>query len=94
MHKNTLIIVGSGIKFMSHLTTEAKACIEKADKVLYLINEPVMQEWIQKANSSTESLDALYTNCTLRHDNYLLISEYIIENLKYFVSLYTDIQLS
>lgn len=87
MKKNTLIIVGSGIKFMSHLTIEAKACIEQADKVLYLVNEPAMQEWIQQTNPTAESLDPLYTKNLLRNDNYLLIARYIIENLKNFQTL-------
>jgi tetrapyrrole methylase family protein/MazG family protein len=87
MNKNTLIIVGSGIKFMSHLTVEAKACIEKADKVLYLINEPVTQEWIKNANPSAESLDPLYLKNLYRNDNYLLISKYIIENLEKYQTL-------
>ena len=82
MNKNTLIIVGSGIKYMSHLTIEAKACIEKADKVLYLANEPAMQEWIKKANPSSETLSNLYTTDKLRIDSYMLISEYILEVLK------------
>ncbi len=82
MNKNTLMIVGSGIKFMSHLTIEAKACIEKADKVLYLVNEPAMQSWIQDVNKSSESLDFLYNKNDYREDNYRIISDYIIENLK------------
>jgi tetrapyrrole methylase family protein/MazG family protein len=82
MNKNTLIVVGSGIKFMSHLTIEAKACIEKSNKVLYLVNEPAMQNWIEQANRSAESLDFLYAKHKDRHENYLLIAEYIFENLK------------
>lgn len=34
----SLILVGSGIKFISHLTTEAKAYIQHSSKVLYLVN--------------------------------------------------------
>lgn len=82
MKKNTLIIVGSGIKFMSHITFEAKNCIEKADKVLYLVNEPAMQKWIQSLNLNSESLDPLYIKYQARNDNYLLISEYIINQLE------------
>lgn len=82
MQNNTLIVVGSGIKFMSHLTTEVKVCIEKSDKVLYLINEPVMQEWIKKNSKSSESLDDLYMKSSKRNDNYISIAEYIIQNLK------------
>ncbi|MDR3490819.1 MAG: SAM-dependent methyltransferase [Gammaproteobacteria bacterium] len=87
MNKNTLIVVGSGIKFMSHLTIESKACIEKSDKVLYLVNEPAMQSWIEQANKSAESLDFLYTKHKARHDNYLLIAEYIFDNLKKYETL-------
>lgn len=87
MDKNTLIIVGSGIKFMSHLTTEVKACIEKSDKVLYLVNEPAMQEWIQKSNKCTESLDFLYTKYEHREDNYRLISDYILESVQQYKTL-------
>lgn len=79
---NTLIIVGCGIKFMSHLTIEAKSCIEKSDKVLYLVNEPIIQEWIKKNSVSSESLDECYAKFPLRNDNYISIAEFILEKLK------------
>lgn len=82
MNRNTLVVVGSGIKCMSHITFEAKSCIEKADKVLYLVNEPAMQEWIQSLNENAESLDSLYTKYPSRNDNYLLISEYVVNQLE------------
>lgn len=82
MSKNTLAIVGTGIKFMSHLTVEAKTYIKNADKVLYLVNEPAMKDWIKSFNPSSESLDFLYTKHCSRNDNYKLISEYVLENLQ------------
>lgn len=87
MKKNSLIIVGSGIKFMSHLTVEVKSCIEKSEKVLYLVNEPLMQEWLEKVNTSAESLEPLYKKYNSRNDNYILIANYIIENLEKFTTL-------
>jgi uncharacterized protein YabN with tetrapyrrole methylase and pyrophosphatase domain len=87
MTTNTLIFVGSGIKFMSHLTTESKACIEKSEKVLHLVNEPAMQEWIKQVNPSSESLDFLYERNKERNDSYLSISNYILENLKKYKTL-------
>jgi uncharacterized protein YabN with tetrapyrrole methylase and pyrophosphatase domain len=80
--RSSLVIVGCGIKFISHLTTEAKAYIEQSDKVLYLINEPAMKEWIQNANPNTESLDGLYTKHPLRKDCYREITNFILENLR------------
>jgi tetrapyrrole methylase family protein/MazG family protein len=78
----SLVIVGSGIKFMSHLTTEAKAYIEQSDKVLYLVNEPAMQDWIKQANSNAESLDEIYTRFPLRLHCYRAITDYILEVLR------------
>jgi uncharacterized protein YabN with tetrapyrrole methylase and pyrophosphatase domain len=81
MSAHQLTIVGSGIKFMSHLTHEARAHIEKAEKVLYLVNEPLMQEWINNNCKNAESLDDLYIRNPLRNDNYKLIATYILEKL-------------
>ena len=54
MKSGSLVLVGSGIKFVSHITNEAKASIEQADKVLYLVNEPAIGEWIRRTNSNSE----------------------------------------
>lgn len=88
MQKNsTLIIAGVGIKFISHLTVETKACIEKAEKVFYLINEPAMKEWIQTANPNAESLDNLYKTYKNREDNYLLIAQHVNAGLEKYKSV-------
>jgi len=77
----SLVVVGTGIKLISHLTAEAKAYIEQSDKVLYLVNEPAMKAWIKSMNSNAESLDNLYSSCQLRKDSYLAITEYILKTL-------------
>ncbi len=74
-------MVGFGIKFFSHLTTETIASIEKADKVLYLVNDPVVKDWIQKANPCTESLEDIYFKHSSRSDTYCAIADYILETL-------------
>ena len=63
-------------------TTEAKAYIEQADKVLYLLNEPAMQSWIQHANTNTESLDPIYTAYPLREQSYLAITKHILKTVR------------
>lgn len=78
----SLVVVGSGIKFISHLTTEAKAYIEQSDKVLYLVNEPAMKKWIQNVNSQAESLDDLYVKHPMRLHCYHAITHYILETLR------------
>jgi len=78
----SLTVVGSGIKFMSQLTTEAKVHIEQSSIVLYLVNEPAMKQWIQKVNPCAESLDDYYTKYKLRSDCYQAITLYILETLR------------
>jgi uncharacterized protein YabN with tetrapyrrole methylase and pyrophosphatase domain len=78
----SLVIVGFGIKFLSHLTTEAKAYIEKSDKILYLVNDPAVKDWLQKMHKCTESLDQLYQSQGLRSNSYQAIADYILETVR------------
>jgi tetrapyrrole methylase family protein/MazG family protein len=78
----SLVVVGAGIKFISHLTHETKIHIADADKVLYLVNEPAMQEWLHQMNPSAESLDDIYFRYSLRSESYQAITDYILEVLR------------
>lgn len=78
----SLVVVGSGIKFLAHLTNEAKSYIEQSDKVLYLVNDPAMKMWIQEHNINAESLDHLYTQHSLRSKCYDAIAEHILTALR------------
>jgi len=82
MGNASLVVVGSGIKFLSHLTNEAKVYIQQSDKILYLVNDPAMKIWIQNTNQNAESLDFLYSKHSLRRDCYDEITNYILLNLK------------
>lgn len=85
--KSFLTIVGTGIKFASHLTSEAKAYIQKSDKVLHLVNDPLMAEWIKLNNKNSESLDNIYFKYPLRLTCYKKITEYILEQLSLVTNL-------
>ncbi|VEG89601.1 SAM-dependent methyltransferase [Legionella spiritensis] len=74
-----LIVVGSGIKSISHLTEETKRVIQNADKVLYLCNEDNLKQWIQKEARCSESLDSIYFSSEQRIDAYQAITDHIIE---------------
>jgi len=82
MDNTSLTLVGSGIKFVSHITVETRAYIEQSDKVLYLVNEPAMKEWLKKQNKHAESLDDLYQKFPLRLHCYRAITEYILETVR------------
>ena len=79
-----LIVVGTGIKSVSHLSQETIAVIKQSEKVLYLVNEPIMKEWIERESKSCESLDNIYFLYKKRIDSYQAITDYIVsENEKH-----------
>lgn len=82
MSEASLTLVGSGIKFYSHLTHESKAHILQSDLVLYLVNDPVMKSWISKNSKRSESLDDLYVLHSERLACYQAITNYILKCLR------------
>lgn len=77
-----LVIAGTGIKTVAHITEETKGYIQACDKVVYLINEPAMQKYISNLAKSSENLDELYFSSTMRSESYKKISEKVIQDLE------------
>lgn len=81
--QNSLTVVGSGIRSISHLSIEAINHIKKSSKVLYSVNEPIMEAWIRKNNTNAESLDELnYEENQPRIDYYNQITNYILATVR------------
>ncbi|WP_131782768.1 SAM-dependent methyltransferase [Legionella gresilensis] len=76
---HTLIVAGSGIKSIAHLTAETRQVIKKADKVLYLVNENNFKAWLEREAIEAESLEPIYFKSIKRADAYKEISNYIVE---------------
>lgn len=72
-----LALVGTGIKTISHITEEAKGYIASCDKVLYLVNEPLLESYIKKIGKKTLSLDLLYFQSQSRERAYRNIANKI-----------------
>lgn len=85
MHK--LIVVGSGIKSVAHLTEETKRIIQNSDKVLYLVNEELLKQWIVRESISAESLEPIYFNSTKRIDAYTNITSEIVRRYYQYTNL-------
>ena len=66
----SLTVVGTGIKFAGHITVEAQAFIEQADKLFFGVNDPLLAQWLQQRNETAESLTHLYAQGKLRRDTY------------------------
>ncbi|MGB1249855.1 MAG: SAM-dependent methyltransferase [Candidatus Promineifilaceae bacterium] len=70
MKKGSLIVVGSGIQYATHLTAQAERFICEAEKVLYVIPGAWGPAWMTGLNASAESLIPLYHNNNRRADTY------------------------
>jgi tetrapyrrole methylase family protein/MazG family protein len=73
-----LVLIGSGIKAISHLTIEAQAYIKQADCVLYLVNEPIIEKWLIKYGKKCISLENSYFLYEKRSESYKKIADEIL----------------
>lgn len=73
-----LSLIGCGIKIIAHLTKEAESHIKKAEIVLFLVNEPVMEEWINVHAQKAQNLAGLYFSKKNRAASYRLITQEIL----------------
>lgn len=82
-----LALVGTGIKTISHLTEEAKGYICNCDKVLYLVNEPLLEIYIKRLSKLSETLEPVYFQSESRENSYNNIAQKIHIELENFNSI-------
>jgi uncharacterized protein YabN with tetrapyrrole methylase and pyrophosphatase domain len=71
----SLTVVGTGIQLASQVTPQARAAIEHADEVLYLVADPLTAVWIERLNPDARSLDRHYEPGRDRGETYAAIVE-------------------
>jgi uncharacterized protein YabN with tetrapyrrole methylase and pyrophosphatase domain len=82
MSRGSLIVVGTGIKAVGHLTLEARSWIEQSDKVLHLVVDPITEKWIRSINPNEESLKKYYVENKSRIMIYKQIVNRILEDVR------------
>ena len=70
MPQGRLNVVGTGYLVAGQTTPQALACIKRAEKLFYLIADPVTCAWIEDLNPSAESLADAYGADKERLDSY------------------------
>jgi uncharacterized protein YabN with tetrapyrrole methylase and pyrophosphatase domain len=75
----SLCVVGTGIKSISHITSETRIAIINADKLLYLVADYLTQDWLQKMNSSAEDLHPFYSDRKPRAKTYEEMTAHILQ---------------
>src|SRR5262249_22122656 len=80
MPKGSLIVVGTGIRAVGQLTIEAIAWMQKADKVLYVVGDPIAEAIIIQLNpKGAESLSSLYAEGKPRIKTYNEMVDRVLE---------------
>lgn len=79
--RGSLIIVGSGIQAVRHITFEARQAIENSDKVIYFVVDPITQIWIKKLRPDAESLQKYYVESEDRRTQ--IYSKMVEHTMKY-----------
>jgi uncharacterized protein YabN with tetrapyrrole methylase and pyrophosphatase domain len=70
MKTGSLIVVGTGIRSVGQLTVESIAAIENAEKVFYLVSDPIGESLLLRLNASAESLQTCYSEGKARLQTY------------------------
>ena len=66
----SLIVVGVGFAVAGHASLETLRCIERADRLLYLAQGELTEDWLRQLNPVAESLADSYGEGRCRYDTY------------------------
>src|SRR5262249_37478310 len=77
MPAGSLTIVGTGIR-LSQVSVEARTQVQAAEKLLFLVADPVTLAWLMDVNPEAESLATFYSPDKLRRTTYQEMVERIL----------------
>lgn len=79
----SLVVVGTGIRLVTQITTEVENAIRYADRVLFACAEGAQSQWIESLNPRSESLDLLLHFDQPRTVTYRLTVERILACVRF-----------
>jgi precorrin-6B methylase 1 len=80
--RGSLVVVGTGIRFGSQLTFEARSAIEQAEVLMTIAIDPLMQRWLEGMSTRLESFHTLYQAGKNRRETYETITERIVASVR------------
>jgi uncharacterized protein YabN with tetrapyrrole methylase and pyrophosphatase domain len=82
-----LFVIGSGIKTLAHLSKETLFLIQNVDRLLYLVNDKIMSDFLLRELENASSLDDTYFKYTKRQDAYNAVTDRIVSEYYQYNSL-------
>ena len=73
-----LSVVGTGIRSVAQTTREAADLMAAAEKLLYIVADPITEAWMRELNATAESLHDAYAEGKPRRDSYKEMVERIL----------------
>ncbi len=83
MKNGSLVVVGSGIKSVGHLTIETQGWIRHSDVILYCVADPATEVWIKENSKFSVDLYKFYDNEKKRLDTYIDMAEEILKYVRH-----------
>jgi hypothetical protein len=80
--RGSLVVVGTGITGIGQVTLEAAAAIERAERLFYLVVDPVTEAWIRERNPAATSLADLYEERKPRRRTYMEMADRLVTSVK------------
>jgi uncharacterized protein YabN with tetrapyrrole methylase and pyrophosphatase domain len=78
----SLTVVGTGIQLALHATPQARAVLERAEDVLYLVTDPLAETWLRGLNPAARSLAGFYEVGKPRPETYTEMVEEILASVR------------
>jgi uncharacterized protein YabN with tetrapyrrole methylase and pyrophosphatase domain len=78
----TLTVVGTGYEIAGQVTVETLRAIEQAQKLFYLVSDPISARWLKTLNSTAESLENSYRPGRGREEIYEEVVKRILTPLR------------
>jgi len=80
--RGSLVVVGTGIKLVGQTTLEALECMQRAEKLLYLVGDPATEEWIRRLNPTATTLYDCYGEGKPRRKSYEEMTDRIVSAVR------------
>jgi tetrapyrrole (corrin/porphyrin) methylase-like protein len=78
----SLVVIGTGIKTVGQLTTEALAWMHEADALLYVVGDPIAEAAMQRINPDAVSMAGYYEEGQSRLNAYNAMVEHILSSVR------------
>jgi uncharacterized protein YabN with tetrapyrrole methylase and pyrophosphatase domain len=82
LQRGSLIVVGTGIRAVGQITLEADGAIREADKVYYVVADPLTANRIRELNGNAEDLYRLYGDNKPRIKTYNEMTDQVVATVR------------